>query len=292
MGLYLALPIAVSYTKAYAMIEFVLAITTSNSSPSRRSGAKLISVSSGVDCRRTLLVASGSKSNSNEVTSHNTQWAQSARDAADPTENSAKHSKCANHTHLIFPETSRNPAEVPVSEFQRLVAPPDGRGCLIWIGLPDDRARLAIRLCGEAVDGGMEVDDGVDDAVFPALRVSLERKLSPRRHGSSQRAVHRKMLSQHRLLHRLPPKADATPGYFAPNRRRKKAYPIGPASQASIGSVHRVLPASIVLRRDGQARCQQPGRESIKLLQTIAQLVTSFSWSRVRSIMLPSPECR
>ena len=39
---------------------------------------------------------------------------------------------------------------------------------LLGIGLPDERARLLIVLGYEAIDGGLQVDDGVEDAILQA----------------------------------------------------------------------------------------------------------------------------
>lgn len=39
---------------------------------------------------------------------------------------------------------------------------------LIWIGTPGEGSGLLIMLLGEAVDGSLKVDDGVEDAVLEA----------------------------------------------------------------------------------------------------------------------------
>ena len=44
----------------------------------------------------------------------------------------------------------------------------DGGDDLIRAGSPDERLGLLIMLIDEPVDGGLEVDDGVEDAVFEA----------------------------------------------------------------------------------------------------------------------------
>ena len=44
----------------------------------------------------------------------------------------------------------------------------DGGDDLVGIGLPDERERLLIVLGYEAVDSGLKVDDGVEDAVLQA----------------------------------------------------------------------------------------------------------------------------
>ena len=45
---------------------------------------------------------------------------------------------------------------------------PDGGDDFVGISSPDERAWLLIMLVDEAVDGGLKVDDGVEDAVFQA----------------------------------------------------------------------------------------------------------------------------
>ncbi len=45
---------------------------------------------------------------------------------------------------------------------------PDGSDDLVGVGLPDERPRVLIMLFDEAIDGGLEIDDGVEHAVFQA----------------------------------------------------------------------------------------------------------------------------
>ena len=45
---------------------------------------------------------------------------------------------------------------------------PDGGDDVVWICFPDERAWFLVMLVDEAVDGGLQVDDGVEDAVFQA----------------------------------------------------------------------------------------------------------------------------
>ena len=57
--------------------------------------------------------------------------------------------------------------------FQRLVPLPDCCDDVVWISLPDEPARLLIMLFDEAVDGALEIDDGVEDAVLQAASSQL-----------------------------------------------------------------------------------------------------------------------
>lgn len=52
--------------------------------------------------------------------------------------------------------------------FQRFVPTPYGSDDLVWVGIPDKRPRVLIMLLYEAIDGGLEVDDRVDNVVFQA----------------------------------------------------------------------------------------------------------------------------
>ena len=45
---------------------------------------------------------------------------------------------------------------------------PDCGDDFIGISAPDEGSRLLIMLLDEAVDGGLEINDGVEDAVFQA----------------------------------------------------------------------------------------------------------------------------
>lgn len=55
---------------------------------------------------------------------------------------------------------------------------PDGCDDPVWVGLPDERSRIQIMLLDEAIDGGLQIDNGVEHAVFRRLRVSLAKKPS------------------------------------------------------------------------------------------------------------------
>ena len=57
--------------------------------------------------------------------------------------------------------------------FQRLVPAPNGGDNLVGIGLPGEWPRLLIVLGDEAVDGGLQVDDGVEGAVLQATAGQL-----------------------------------------------------------------------------------------------------------------------
>ena len=46
--------------------------------------------------------------------------------------------------------------------------PPDSCDDFVGIGLPYEAFRLFVVLLDEAVDGGLKIDDGVEDAVFQA----------------------------------------------------------------------------------------------------------------------------
>jgi hypothetical protein len=48
------------------------------------------------------------------------------------------------------------------------VTTPDGSDNLVGIGLPDERPGILIVLFDEAIDGGLETDDGVEYAIFQA----------------------------------------------------------------------------------------------------------------------------
>jgi len=48
------------------------------------------------------------------------------------------------------------------------VATPDGCDDPVWIGLPDERSRILIMLLDEAIDGGLQIANGVEHAVFQA----------------------------------------------------------------------------------------------------------------------------
>ena len=43
---------------------------------------------------------------------------------------------------------------------------PNGGDDLVRVSLPDEGARRLIMLLDEAVDGGLQIDNGVEDAVF------------------------------------------------------------------------------------------------------------------------------
>ena len=45
---------------------------------------------------------------------------------------------------------------------------PVGSDDLVWVGLPDERPRVLIMLFDEAIDGGLEIEDGVGRAVLHA----------------------------------------------------------------------------------------------------------------------------
>lgn len=53
-----------------------------------------------------------------------------------------------------------------MDEFQRLVPSTDSGDYFVRIGFPDEGARLLVVLLDEAIDGGLQVDDRVQDAVF------------------------------------------------------------------------------------------------------------------------------
>ena len=54
---------------------------------------------------------------------------------------------------------------------QRLMPSPYGCDDYVWIGGPCEGLRLGIMLADEAVDGGLEIDGGMEDAAFePPLR--------------------------------------------------------------------------------------------------------------------------
>jgi hypothetical protein len=56
------------------------------------------------------------------------------------------------------------------------VPTPVGSDDLVWVGLPDERPRVLIMLFDETIDGGLEIDDGVEHAVFQASLGELDKE--------------------------------------------------------------------------------------------------------------------
>jgi hypothetical protein len=53
-----------------------------------------------------------------------------------------------------------------VEGIQRLVPSFDGSDDLVWIGGPRERFGICVGFCDEAVDGSLEIDQGVEDPAF------------------------------------------------------------------------------------------------------------------------------